>query len=459
MTDGEKTFAKPVSFAIPLIVAAVMIIVSVLCQRGGSLHYEIEKRLPFYLSEKPLIQKVFDSEELDSGMYQARELSYAFDYIDCKVIAASVALGWPHFLSFTYYAFLLLISLVLWKFGAGDLKLDWRIVVGVILLFWTTPAVFWGGTFFRTSKIGVALLVVLLIRQVWRTLRLVPSVGPGWKTIVECFFLGWLMTLFDRQGVYFTGVIGLFLACWHLFYRDRMALKLGCALAAAVVLSVMYNYVIAPCLTLWQNHYWPDFKYQHLPWGALKDKPGFFTVSAWSVYFDNVGFFLGNIPAWASITLVCVLGWAAFGGKASRSKAAATLFVCETILIWFMILLMAVRHGAILWEDVRRVYYFLPVMAIFAITLLMIFAWLPAFQKWPGWVRPAIVFAALLGNAIALPGHKAVLDSGSGRTAHEFAPKILAALRHVRDSNYSVPPDVATNRVFQFFRKTLPPEP
>ena len=77
----------------------------------------MEVRLPYYLSHKPLWSKIYDSDVLDGGMYQARELSYLFDYIDCKFIDGCVALGQPHFLSVTHYVFMLLIGLELWRFG------------------------------------------------------------------------------------------------------------------------------------------------------------------------------------------------------------------------------------------------------------------------------------------------------------------------------------------------------
>ena len=96
MNRIKKLFVES-PFFLPLLVALVMTVISVACRHGGVLYYEIVARLPYYLSHGPLLNKLYDSDYLDGGMYQARELSYLFDYVDCKFIACCVALGHPHF--------------------------------------------------------------------------------------------------------------------------------------------------------------------------------------------------------------------------------------------------------------------------------------------------------------------------------------------------------------------------
>src|SRR5579862_2957175 len=41
-----------------------------------------------YLSRRPLLATIFDPKLNDWGMYQARELSYLFDFVDARVFAA-----------------------------------------------------------------------------------------------------------------------------------------------------------------------------------------------------------------------------------------------------------------------------------------------------------------------------------------------------------------------------------
>jgi hypothetical protein len=444
----------------PLLVCVVMTVFSVLCQHGGFLHPEIEGRLPYYVAGGSLWSKLYDSDFLDGGMYQARELSYLFDYIDCRFIALCVALGHPHFLSLTFYVCLTLIGLMLWRCGVEELKLERWIVLCVLMMLWTTPAVFLGGTFFRTAKIGVALAVVVLYGRIFRILRAArgnPGHGLSARLWLGCFGWAWAATLFDRQGVFMVGLAVFFLAFWFLGYREKTTLKLMGAFAAALALSVIYNYVIAPLLTLSINDYWPDFKYQHLPWSDLLDKPFFYLGEGASLYIDTVRFFLGNIPAWGAVVVVAGLGFGALVPAPARQEGKAPvpgalgLFMSQTVLIWIMLTLMVLRHGGLRWPDVRRVYYFLPAVSMFAMTLLLALALLATARRLPKWCLALLLGGALLGNIIALARHDAILRNGSLKAEFQSTPALLHALRNLRNPQYPVSPELARNRVFQYF--------
>jgi hypothetical protein len=441
-------------------VAAAMMACSVHWQHGGVLLYEYEIRLPYYLSDASLPCKLYDSDYLDAGMYQARELSYFFDYIDCRFIAWCVALGQPHFLSLTHYVFLLGISLVLWRFGVEDLKLPRWIGLGVLLLFWTMPAVFLGGICFRTAKIGVALAVVVLYRLIFRILRSArenPGHGLSARLWLVCFGWAWAATLFDRQGVFMVAVAVVFLGFWFLGYREKSALKLLGAFVAALALSVMYNDVIAPCLTLALNDYWPDFKYQQLPWRGLAMEPAFYMASGLSIYFDAVRFFMGDIPQWGAVLAVIGLVCLALVKGAGRPqgkpffRAALGLVLSQTALIWVLIVLMVLRHRALVWPELRRVYYLLPVGSMFAMTFLLALASLQARRIFPAWCLALLLGGALLGNVLALPHHDAIERAGNTRQDYQDAPAILDALRNLRNPRYPISPALARNRVFRFF--------
>jgi len=449
----------------------VMMLCSIASQRGGVLYPEIEGRLPYYLAHGSLLGKIYDSDYRDWGLYQARELGDFFDYIDCQFIACCVALGHPHFLSLTHYVFLVLISLVFWKFGVEELKLGRWVVLCILLLFWTTPAIFFGGAFFRTSKVGVALAVVVLYERIFRILRAArESPGDHLSTLswLACFGWAWAATLFDRQGVFFVGVAALFLGFWFLAYREKSALKLISAFIAALTLSVIYNHIIAPLLTLSINNYWPDFKYQHLPWTDLTQQPVFFIVSGISLYFDTVRFFLGNIPQWGAVLVIFAL--AALACVAGRQegkpffRAALGLFLSQTLLIWVMIVLMVLRHGALVWPDIRRVYYFLPVVSMFAMTLMLVLSWLQKRWPLPKWCLALLLGGAILGNILALPRHAVILRTGQAKENYQSTPALLAALRNLRNPQYPITSEIAHNRVFQFFHdgrfsRSLPIEP
>ena len=437
-----------------------MMVWSVCWQHGGVLAPEIEDRLPYYLSDGSLPGKLYDSDYLERGMYQARELSYFFDFIDCKFIALSIALGVPHFFSLTQYVFLVLISFTLWRFGVEDLKAQRWIVLLVLLLFWTTPAVFLGGTFFRTAKIGTALTIVVLYRQIYRILSAAlenPAFHLSWRWWLVCFGWAWASTLFDRQGVFLVGVFAIFLGVWYFCHRDKTVLKLTGAFLAALVLSLSYNYIIAPLLTLSINHYWPDFKYQHLPWQALAQKPPFYVGAGISLYFDVIRFFLGNIPSWGAVLVFVALACLAWATGLWRVESklhfliALGSFLCLTILIWVMLVLMVLRHESLIRPELRRLYYLLPVVSLFAMTLLLALSRLKGHSKLPQWCLALLLGGALVGNIVALPRHDAVLRSSIGGACYQSSPPLLVALRNLRNPRYVVSPEISSNRVYQFF--------
>ena len=72
-------------------------------QRYGLLHPEALERIPNYLDERNLFQKVYDIDKNEYGLYQARELSHFFDFIDANFIKLSAYVGLPHFYSLVYF--------------------------------------------------------------------------------------------------------------------------------------------------------------------------------------------------------------------------------------------------------------------------------------------------------------------------------------------------------------------
>src|SRR3972149_2764404 len=72
-------------------------------QGHGLLHPEALERIPNYLDDRSLFQKVYDIDKNEYGLYQARELSHFFDYIDANFIKLSALVGLPHFYSLAYF--------------------------------------------------------------------------------------------------------------------------------------------------------------------------------------------------------------------------------------------------------------------------------------------------------------------------------------------------------------------
>ena len=449
-------------------VCVVMAGLSIIYQRGGVLHPELELRIPYYLSNRPLLNKLFDSRSVvDSGLYRARELSYFLDFIDSQFIALSVRLGHPHFLSLVHYTFTILIGCILWHFSVRELKLNAWIGLCLVLLFWTSPTIFLSGAFFRTAKIGVALTTIILYYYIYKIIvadrqnkdyRLIPS------HLWICFAVSFISTLLDEQGLYTLGMVIAFLLLWITAFSSTNLYKLLGAFISALVLNLIYRYLFAPYLTFLLNHYWPDFSYEQLPWHKLFSDQGLFYLGAGPIlYIDTLRFLIGNIPETAMALLLIILVFAGLvsylkksGSKKTESKMFGVvltgLLFTNIIFIIAMYSLMVLRHPALFFPSVRGSgYYWIPTTAMFSMTLAFLLSRAANIQYIPRWAVLTLLTFAILGNIIAIPQHKYFQD-GFIQAYPQYGPNLLEALRNINNTNYIVGADIEKTKVYQFFR-------
>lgn len=137
-----KRYIGKISLLHVTLLSCLFALISIASMNGGGLNEEISRRLIFHLSDKPFLNKMFDSKVLDDGFYRARELSYFLDFIDFKFIEFSIESGSPHFLSLTHYVLSIVTGCLLWLFFVKKLTLSPLMGIGLLTLFWTTPSVF-----------------------------------------------------------------------------------------------------------------------------------------------------------------------------------------------------------------------------------------------------------------------------------------------------------------------------
>jgi hypothetical protein len=444
----EKSSASPV-FAIPNRSArfpwylwaalAAWATLAVWTSGGGTADIEIETYLPYHLSKAPLAKQIYNSRILDQGMFQARELSYALDALDCRFITWSARLGFPHFLSLVYFLCMLATALLLWRFLTSDLDLDRAAAFLLVALYLTTPCVFLSTSYFRSAKAALTLAVMILTTQLWRGLRTNDGARARW---ILFGLVAFAATLCDRQGFFLVLVIAGLLAAYYVLLPTRAAAVASLAALAAVGLSLVYNYALAPRLTLALNGYWPDFSYQHLPWQYLRANPAGYVLAGLGLLLDTVRFTFGDFPAPLAIPLLAAIVIAI----AKRHGRLCAAFVCAFLLcLVAMNALMTLRHPALLWEDVRRVYYWLPVtllaVALAAIALAGVFR-----RANPIAMRLALA-AALAANIAALPHHRAILRAGHSHERLAFSAALRRALVTGRPT-----PEVAVDPIYQALR-------
>jgi hypothetical protein len=447
----------------------VLAILSAMYHRGGILHPELELRLPYYLSNRPLLSKLFDSRSvIDTGLYRARELSYLLDFIDNQFIALSVRLGFPHFLSLVHYVFAILIGCILWQFSVRELKLNVWIGLCLVLLWWTSPTVFLSGIFFRTAKIGTALTTVILYFYIYNIISAdrqnkdyhLPA--SNWWI---CFAVSFMSSLLDEQGLFTLGLIIAFLLLWILAFPNINLYKLLGAFISSLVLSLIYRFYAAPYLTFLMNQYWPSFSYQQLPWSELFSNQSLFYLGAGPIlYIDTLRFLIGNIPE-TIMGLFLVVPIAAMlipnmkknKFDKSENKIFWIVFIgllsTNVIFIIAMYSLMLIRHPALFFEEVRLSgYYFLPATAMFSMTLAFLLSRVIKIQFIPKWVVFTFLILAIAGNVIAIPQHEAIQEHGFMQAYFQSGPRLLDALKNINNPQYSIGPDIEKDPVYQFFR-------
>ena len=444
-------------------------ILSAIYHRGGILHPELELRLPYYLSNRPLLSKLFDSRGvIDSGLYRARELSYLLDFLDSQFIALGIRLGFPHFLSLVHYVFAILIGCILWQFSVRELKLNAWIGLCLVLLFWTSPTIFLSGIFFRTAKIGVALTTVILYFYIYKIIfndrqnKEYHLPASYWWI---CFAVSFMSSLLDEQGLFTLGLIIIFLLLWISTLASRNLYKLLGTFISSLALSLIYRFYAAPYLTFLLNQYWPGFSYQQLPWSELFSNQSLFYLGAGPIlYIETLRFLIGNIPEtimglflivpMIAILITCIKKSGL--GKAENKifrVAFIGLLLTNVVFMIAMYSLMVIRHPALFFIEVRLSgYYYLPTTAMFSMTLAFLLSRVVKIQFIPKWAVSTFLILAIAGNMIAIPRYMAIQEHGFMQPYFQSAPRLLGALKNIRNPQYSIGPDIEKDPVYQFFR-------
>jgi hypothetical protein len=455
---------------IGLVLAAVISIffmaMSILYHHGGILHPEIRSYLPYYLSDRPLLNKLYDSKVLDQDMYQARELSYLFDYFDSKFIELSVSLGYPHFLSITTYIFFFAIALLIWHFSTRVVSLPYPIGIALVCIFWTTPSIFLGGNFFRSAKVGVALAAALLLIATYSYLHSEHQSSKRNFIFQWLIFFGlsWTMTLFDRQGVFIAGMALILLFFWLICFPGKYMVMPLSAITASLIMSQIYNVVLGPFLTQILNQYSPNFSYQHLPLQNFFDAPLIYIWSGISLYLDTVRFILGCFPALiigtALTLLITQISFTAqrelrSTGRLSRLSATkAGIVFCNVFLLIALDVLMLIRHNLIVYPDIRRVYYWIPQTVIIILSIALFLSYITKENNRLKTVVTIVLILMVAGNLFALPYHNDIVLHGYIKTSNDYSPRLIEALEHLSTPHFQVPADVLQDPIFQWFKNS-----
>ena len=363
---------------------------------GGVLDAEARHFILAYTKGRGLLESIFDPRRTDWGLYQARELSYFFDYVDAKVWRALQQLGLVIFVPLSSLLGSGLLAFQVLQRGRELLPGAAPYRMALLLALFSNVVVFFSNAvYYRSAKILLAAALVTFALELVRVLRNAPATRY-WKLGAA----GLVMSLLDRQGFFFLlCALCIVLPSW---LRDRAGLnRLLACIVATVVLATFYNLILGPVLIRTISGYWPSFEYQRIPlWTALTAPE--IHWRAVQILSEQARLFFGN-GAWpVSVLLLSAGAVDRLRRRRSRSDGFALLSLGLVVaLLHLLIALMVFRHPPVFEiPDHRYWYYFLTLQVVFFLLLAFYLEWLelPDLR----WIRVATVslLLALAANNV-----------------------------------------------------------
>lgn len=460
------TYSDKISLVHVMILSCLFALISILYTQGGILYGEMYIRLPFYMSDMPLLNKLFDSRILDDRCYRARELSYFFDVIDFQFVKFSIEKGIPHFLSLTHYVLSILTGCVLWLFCVKELNLRPLLGIGWLALFWTSPSIFFSALN-RTGKIWVTFLTAILFYLIYRitaasrqefNVRISPNHLIAFSLIIIT------MTFLDEQGIFLTFAALIVLALWNFFVRNKAITLMLLTGSAVLLFHGLYRYVVAPRLTHAINGYRPDFTFQEIPFSSFIQNLGTYLLSGLSSYIDSFRFLTGSPPSWIAYGLLFII--LLFSVRLVRStqnvpsndKKFSILILVEVLTVSLLLpilmhSLMVLKSPNLVLPEFRRIYYWSPTVIFLAMTLAFL-THVVCKSHVPKWMVGLLMGVAILGNIIALPGHKSIILNQGYFAPYVQPSRVLShALKDMPRSQTAHDPLITKNPIFKYFTK------
>jgi len=411
---------------------SIIIISSIIYTNGGILHLESVLRIPNFLDNRSIPEKIFTNVFVnDGGSYQSRELSYFFDILDSYFIKFCIQVGIPHFYSITYFICLLGICLSCFYISIKYFKsssLTVPLLLGMIFL--TSPNAFFNGFFFRSSKPLVSLLLALIMIFVFKIIKTKYFQN---KYLIILSIIIFLMTLADRQGYFIALAFLLTFSVLLILSKKKVYLGLIIAALISVILSNTYAYILGPNLIYHFSHVWPSLQYLTFPldkfvylWEKLLFKASAnFSLDAFDFLFGNVNRLLGFI-------FIALFSYSIIFLGAINSYHKKLLFTIVLLFFCLDLIMNAIQINELsllLWPDVRRAVYTMPSTVLILLGLNLTFT--NILTKWPRFKKIIIIFLLiiLMLNIISLNYHKSVLANGFMKTAYQESPLILKCIK------------------------------
>jgi hypothetical protein len=460
----------------------------------GVFHPEMYTYMPAHISGKPILEIIFDIKTMNLGLWESRQLSYLIDVIDGNFVAWCIRLGIPHFRSITFYVFSLIAVGYLWVSFTREMKADRLLSLLAIALLLFSPSFIYT-LYYRTSKIGVTLMMVILLCEIYRALA--SSIGDETRRrkpigLLLVFFLtGLALTLFDMLGVLFAGVLTGYCLILFLFKPNRTKAAILAGLGLALTTWAVYFLWLGPAIMRAVTGQIANSAF--LTQAPLQDLIPLMMTKIPALILGMMGILLGNMTKIQALFGLVLLGmgaiWLGIGSQISSAKGPLVnaqhprkegknegfgkrtyywavrnepLFTLAVLIGGILVIydFLVMRHKGILMPDVRIVYYVMPAAA----TLLFgIFTFLvrPGLYKKilnPNLYPVIILFLLILlvGNVVGVIGDRSVLENGHIGDYYRFAPRLLYELRLLDSPNHIPNESIINDPIYQLFVKSKP---
>lgn len=437
------------------LVAMLCIFIPAVFWQGGVLEGEAISFMINYADDRTVLQKVFNTQLNDFDTFQARELSFVFDYLDATFylfLLKQFDVGF--FVPLSALVSSILIVLIYRRGVRRTLPGIDRLTAELSLLPFLTSFVFIStmGLYYRSAK---PLLAPALLAVMFHILRSAQSraasssfekgLGVVNRQSLATFILLLAAALLDRQGFFYVLIAFSILFLHFLITRKLKDLLL--ASGAAALLAHLYNWYLGPAIIWAVNAYRVDFFYQRIPAEDLAQLPAH-SLKAGQLLIANMAAMLGGYYVVGYLVLSVIAGWLLWKtitrfrermpvSFRERYASGAGLAVIYGLLVLalqlVMFSLMIARHRFIYdWIDHWYWYYTLPFLmtVLFGLALLLN-ALVPNLGRVPRRVLRAALVLIAISNLLHLPANrKLMLTSQWFSQEYPYSEMLKASIRH-----------------------------
>ncbi len=423
--------------------------------KGGVLEGESTYFIINYGDARTLPQKIFNPLANDFNMYQARELSYVFDYLNAQFFLFLLKR-----FDVTFFVPLFAVVstiLIIFIFRRGVRKtlpgLD-RLTTELLLLPFLTCFVMVStmGMYYRSAKPMLAPVLLALLFQVLRTAQRRAAgllVERRWTLVTPqsliTFFLLVVAALLDRQGFFYV-LSACALLLVHCGLTGRLKDLLIASFAAAAFAHV-YNLWLGPAIILAVNGQPPDFTFQQIPAEAWANLP-LNCLQAGRLLIANLATLAGGYLVVGYVVLglatagllwrtLVFYGIAEPGRRWEHFKSSQSLAILYALIIIalhvVMFGVMIARHPYVYtWIDHWYWYYPLPflVVALFGLAVFLN-ATLPEWQTVSRRLLRVALILIAASNLAHLPAYRSLMATGEWfGPIYTMTENLKASIRH-----------------------------